>query len=595
MKRQWIWFGGFSALFALAVTYVFWGTWSPDVAFIQPDCAVAHPVDLFARKWSEFCAGGSFVPWELRYLAGGPYVWQELQYAVATYLAALGVAYYLKGRGLPLLACYGAGAAYGFMGYNFTLYSAGHLGWFELLTCAPFCFGLIDRCVRKGRWLNWILLGGLLAWGGVHQPDIWFLFTLFSFAYGLFRLIAAAIAEKDKASRRRTVLRVLLGVMVAAAVLAAAGWPQISDAIFVQTANRDKQIAESSGSGQAGKDPAQAQAERYVFCTNWSLPPDETLEFMVPDIKGASSDVRISPRNRYHGRIGMQVAPGRWAPYRQHSLYMGFVTVCLALMGAIGVFCRKERDGALAPELSGNRQEIAFWAVSAILLLLAAFGGFSPFYRLVFALPMGDYIRCPVKLVHLVEWCVAVLAGFGVSRLLSAGFARKSPVLVPAVLGAVLLANMLNLAVEDAKFCAVDPADTIRIAVAKETGTVSLGFVMDAKAHVGDDRYLFAGGMAFRDNNELKEAMAKGKYAVVSFWNFQGGRLVKTSRERAGFALLKSSGAAKENPQGSLIPGAGASVSLLASCLVCVAGFLKLVRTRNGAFCIRPSSGRTGS
>ena len=162
------------------------------------------------------------------------------------------------------------------------------------------------------------------------------------------------------------------------------------------------------------------------------------------------------------------------------------------------------------------------------------------------------------------------------------GFARKSPVLASAVLGALLLGNVLNLAVEDAKFCAVDPADTIRIAVAKETGSVSLGFVMDADARFGDERYLFAGGMAFRDNKALKDALAKGRYAVVSFWNLQGGRFVKTVRERAGFALLKSSAAPEKSPEGTSVPGAGASVSLLASCLVCVAGFLKLVRTRNG-------------
>ena len=40
----------------------------------------------------------------------------------------------------------------------------------------PFCFGLIDRCVRKGKWINWAILGGVLAWSSAQQPDLWLMF-----------------------------------------------------------------------------------------------------------------------------------------------------------------------------------------------------------------------------------------------------------------------------------------------------------------------------------------------------------------------------------------------------------------------------------
>jgi hypothetical protein len=301
---------------------------------------------------------------------------------------------------------------------------------------------------------------------------------------------------------------------------------------------------------------------------------------MIPNIKGASSDVRITPSNRYRGRIGMQVAPGRWAPYRQHSLYMGFLTVCFAVLGMLGVRRRRDdADGSLSAG-ANNRSEIVFWTASAAVLLLVAFGGFTPFYRLVFMLPVGDYIRCPVKFVHLVEWCVAVLAGFGVASLLSFRFMRRIPAVATAVVAALLVANMFNLVAEDAKYCAVDPSDTIRIAIAKETGGASLGFAMDANSKWGEDEYLLAGGTAFRDNSKLKDALSKGAYTPISFWNFQNGRFVKTSRERAGFALLKCATPASRPEKGSLVPSASAVVSLLASCLVCLAGVLKLVCIR---------------
>ena len=524
------------------------------------------------------------MPGDLRFLLGGPYLWQELQYALAMYLAALGVVFYLKGRGLPPLACYGAGAAYGFMGYNFTLYSAGHLGWFIYLMYGPFCFGLIDRCVRKGRWINWILLGGVLAWASAQQPDMWLLFTVMAFAYGLFKIVMVLKASESGARGRR-LGRILLGVAVAAVTLAAVGWPQLHRAIFVETVNRDNQIAGSTGTETGDKpksvDEIKAEREkRYVFCTNWSLPPDEILEFAVPDLKGGSSDPRVSPKNTYHGRIGMQVAPGRWSPYRQHSLYMGFITLCFAVIGVVlGLWRRKGEEGECSAEKRSNRAEILFWTAAAAVLLMCALGGFTPFYRLIFMLPMGDYIRCPVKFVHLIEWCVAVLAGFGIAALLNVRLARRIPDIVCPALAALVVVNVVNLAFIDARYCAVDPFDTIRIAVARETGSTSLGFAMDASAKIGADEYLLAGGTAFRDNAALKEGLAQKTYVPISFWNIQGGRFVKTPRERAGFALLKSQRPVPP-PEGATMPGAMSILSLFATLAVCLVGGCKLLNVK---------------
>ena len=575
---------GFTAFFAVLMAYVFWGTWSPAVSFVQPDQPVTYPADFLLRRWREICAGKAFVPGDLRFLLGGPYVWQELQYALAMYLAALGVVFYLKGRGLPPLARYGAGAAYGFMGYNFTLYSAGHLGWFIYLMYGPFCFGLIDRCVRKGRWINWILLGGVLAWSSAQQPDMWLLFTVMAFAYGLFNAILT-VKGASSAGRGRCAGRIVLGVVMTAIVLAAVGWPQLHRAIFVETANRDKQIAGSTGTddGDRPKSVEEIKAERekrYVFCTNWSLPPDEMLEFAVADIKGGSSDPRVSPKNAYHGRIGMQVAPGRWSPYRQHSLYMGFITMCFAVIGVVlGLWKRKDEESGCGIGKVSNRAEIVFWLMASTVLLLCALGGFTPFYRLVFLLPMGDYIRCPLKFVHLIEWCVAVLAGFGIAGLLNIRIARRMPGVTNAALAALVVVNVVNLAIVDARYCAVDPSDTIRIAVARETGNTSLGFAMDAGAKIGEDEYLLAGGTAFRDNAALKESLAQKIYMPISFWNFQSGRFVKTPRERAGFALLKSQRPVPP-PEGTMVPGAMTILSLLSTLAVCLAGGYKLLNMK---------------
>ena len=142
----------FTALYAVCMGYIFWGTWSLDKAPVEPDNAIFYPIDEAARWFRELVAGHDFVPSDLMHVIGGMYFWQELQYALAGYLAALGLAFYLRGRKLSHFAATAGGAAYGLMGYTFTLYSAGHLGWFVWMMYGPFAFGLVDRAVRKGKW-----------------------------------------------------------------------------------------------------------------------------------------------------------------------------------------------------------------------------------------------------------------------------------------------------------------------------------------------------------------------------------------------------------------------------------------------------------
>ena len=573
MKRSLSWFCGFTVFFAIAMAFVFWGAWSTDVSFVQPDHGGAFPADYFARKWRDICGGSSFIPSDLLDLAGGPYVWQELYYAVAMYLAALGMAYYLKGRGLPPVARYGAAAAYGLMGYNLTLFSAGHFGWFGFLMCGPFCFGLIDRCVRKGKWTNWALLGGVLAWSSARQPDIWLLFAVVAFSYGVFKTVVV-IRGSLPAERKRVALRIVAGVALALVSLALAGWPQLKNAIFVQTANRDKQISETTGATGKPADAGDDAEKRYVFCTNWSLPPDETLEFFWPDVNGGSSDGRVSPGNTYHGRIGIQIAPGRWQPYRQHSLYMGFITMCFAFTGMVLWLRRRKTAGCSRGGAGSNGAEMAFWVVSAVILLFCAFGAFTPFYRLVFMLPAGDYIRCPVKFVHVLEWCIAVLAGFGIAAVLDTGPARRAPRVALVALALLAAVNAAHLAASASRYCAVDPADLVRIAVARDTGSDSLGFVMNATGTEIGNEYVFASGAAFRDNALLKSAVEKGALVPVSFWNFRGGLPVKTKRENAGFALLKSA-VRRPHDDRSMMPCPSVVISILSTFAICAAGLVK--------------------
>ena len=90
----------------------------------------------------------------------------------------------------------------------------------------------------------------------------------------------------------------------------------------------------------------------------------------------------------YTGALGRPYG-AKEGNYRQHSLYVGWVTCLLALVGAVAAFRRREGDAL-------------FFLAAAVLAFGLSLGRyFEPLYRCVFALPVGDLVRCPVKWIHL--------------------------------------------------------------------------------------------------------------------------------------------------------------------------------------------------
>lgn len=156
-SNRWKWFFAFSAVFAGLAGFVFWGTWSLDVAPVMPDSPITYPADYLFRNLCALFKFGKFVPGDIINFLGSPYFWQELKYVIALYCAALGMAYYARGRGFSYLSAYGSGLLLAFSGYWLTLFSAGHFGWFQWMTYGVFAFGLIDRALCLGRIRHWLM------------------------------------------------------------------------------------------------------------------------------------------------------------------------------------------------------------------------------------------------------------------------------------------------------------------------------------------------------------------------------------------------------------------------------------------------------
>ena len=458
---KWLWFLGFSAVFAALAGFVFWGTWSLDFAPVMPDDAGLSPQtygEVLSAWWRGCLSTGMVQPTDLLWsgLLGSPYFCKELKYAFALYLSAVGLAWFLRGRGLSRLAGYGAGLLLAFCGYWCSLFSAGHGGWFIWMSYGVFAFGLADRAVRCGdpRW--WLLLGACVAWASFHQPDLWLLFAVLTGAY----VVWCCVRERRFPWK---------GALLAAGAFFLVGAPGIQGAFGGALAGRDKQIAESQTVSPSVKDEGE---KRWIFVTNWSLPPAESAEFFIPRLNGDTScpmTLSLGTRygtgvKQYTGALGRpKDAPS--GNYRQHSLYVGFVTCLLALVGVVLAVPSPSRRQALAgegplprqsPGTATVRRDVAFFAVAAILCWLFSMGRYcEPVYRVIFSLPFGDYLRAPVKWHHLTEFSLCVLAGYGIEGLLGRlGRLGQLGRFAPWIVGAVVLIGAIDLVRINRLYCA---------------------------------------------------------------------------------------------------------------------------------------------
>ncbi len=450
LKPRQAWFLAFTAAFAVLAGFVFWGTWSADVNPVMPDCRHVHATGYFAPLAQYFAAdclrNWQFVPDDLMLFLGTPYFRQELQYAIAAWFAALGLVYYCRGRGLSRAAAYSAALLLAFSGYWFSLYSAGHYGWFRLMTYCIFVFGLADRMVRKGKMRHAVMLGALVAWGCRNQQDMWMIFTLFAGAY----FIWCCVRERKFP---------LKDVLIAALTFAIIGGANVRTAFTEALSLREQQLEESKGSALSGGEGKSDKEANWIFVTNWSMPPEDTLEFFIPRIHGDTScpfvlslggrfGTGVEP---YTGRLGRPI-DAKDGNYRQHSLYVGLVTCLLALAGIVG-FVISRRKGSVgtadAPLEAKVRSDIPFFIGAAVLFWLLSMGRFfEPLYRVVFSIPFLDSLRAPVKWHHATEFALAVLAAYGF-EFLAAYLPRRFALVPKKVLAALIvlaLAGAVDLA-----------------------------------------------------------------------------------------------------------------------------------------------------
>ena len=410
----------FAALFWGSMLYVFYPVLPTDWVMLSPDFPKYYPT-FALEQWMERVLAGQigFAPLNIIKFLGHPLIWQELFFIFSTFFAGLSVFYYLRTQQLSRLAAYGGGLLFAFSGYSFTLFCAGHGGYFYLISCGLFAFGLINRCFQRREAYYFVILGATLIWAELEQPDIWLLFVLLISAYTIWRSVREWRESRSFSFLWRVYPRFLLTV----ATILLIGSGQIKRALTETLAGRDAQIKETSqslhgaASGEEKGTVAKEALDRWIFTTNWSLPPEDVAEFVVPGIFGNDS---FRPPYPYWGRLGQPYGfvPGGMAPnYRQHTVYLGIVSVLFALFAVLAWWCagRTPRSpseaGAVVPQPCYS--DVPFWTTVWLACVIVSMGRYTPIYRLVYHIPFMDYLRAPVKFHHLVEFANASLAAYG--------------------------------------------------------------------------------------------------------------------------------------------------------------------------------------
>ncbi len=346
----------------------------------------------FAASWLR--SGHGFPQWNPYLLGGLPYVAamhgdifyptfllrmvmptdhaMTWEFIIHLFLAGLFTYLFLRSWSVSFLGALIGGLAYMLSGPIAGYASPGHDGKLFVSALLPLALLLLVRGIRDGRGWAWGALAVTIGLAVLSpHPQLVQYLLLVSGAFALYLAFAdggAGTLERRVAVRR---LGYALGAVILGGLIGA-----------VQFLPVREYVAWSPRVGGRG----------YDFATSFSMPIEELINTLIPQFSGILE--------LYWGRNFIHF----------HSEYAGAAVILLAT-AAVG--------SSLRPNVKSFRR---FWTITLVVSLLWALGGYTPFYRLIYAVVPGTrYFRAPSTMMFASMFSVAVLAGLGAERV----FARR--------------------------------------------------------------------------------------------------------------------------------------------------------------------------
>ena len=295
---------------------------------------------------------------------------------------------FLRLRGIGWMAAtLGALLAY-WLGSTFFLTYAGHIGKFGVVLFTGLYLYSIERAVRDRSIAFAVLAGASMAGMFVEQSDSALFFATVLGPYAVFR------CWQSFGRAWSAYLKILVPVGVVTAMI---GFHAVYAAYSFYRLDKPE--------ASAGGDSWQ---ELWDYCTQWSWPPSETIEFIAPGYMGWRSG---EPTGPYWGALGRSA---QWQPqfgpngmnFKLETFYKGLIPLLFLALGLYHSLIRKRDD-------RDQRQQALFWTIAMGVTFLLSCGKYTPLYRLFFELPGVSSIRNPVKFMQITQFAMAYLAAIG--------------------------------------------------------------------------------------------------------------------------------------------------------------------------------------
>jgi hypothetical protein len=344
-------------------------------------------------------------------------------YGIMLVVGSVSMVWFLRLWGRGWLASV-FGALIAFWVNSIMLAPSGHAYKLEVLVFSVVSLCLIEKAVRAEsvkKTAGFSLLAGLtIGIMMIEQQDVALLAGLFIGSYALFRLVQVHL----KAPLQWVFTLVPIGLV---ALL-------LSGNILIRSYKNNISGAAAVQQGQGGDD------EKWNYITQWSMVPAEWPDLIASGWSGWSSN---STKGPYWGRLGQsaewEATKQGFRNFKLTSIYFGIIPFLLGAFGFAGALVnRKNEEGKV----------VLFWSIAGLIGFMLAFGKYSLLYKLFFQLPLVNNIRAPIKLFDNFQICLAIVAAYGLDRLLIAGKSGKVAKVLwmtSAVLGGLMLLAGLNV------------------------------------------------------------------------------------------------------------------------------------------------------
>ncbi|MDF7825669.1 hypothetical protein P4B35_16700 [Pontiellaceae bacterium B12227] len=485
MRKTWVGYAAALGLLILLAAVVFRCALGPDNAFAASDANIGQIVggrpkmgQMFAPGYGGFILGSvrspSFSPKTFLHAALPPFLFNDLYAPLTLVASSFLLLVFLRLRKRSWAASF-FGAVSAFWLGSSTLAAAGHYGKLAVACFFAAALVLLEKSIMANglRRLCWaVLCGTAVGFMLLSQQDIGLLFGVVLAPYALFRLVQTS--PKKPLSWVLTLVPIaLVGLILSVGTALSAYKTSVVQASTVNESSENT----------------------WNFLTQWSQPPQEIPDLLAPGFMGWKTG---DPEAPYWGKTGQAA---EWAEtgqgfrnFRLDNVYLGLIPFILSLVALLAVCGRKE-DG-------NERATLIFWWSMALVLLVLAFGKFTPLYRLVVNLPLFGSIRAPIKFLHNLGIVLGILSAYGFDALLVSEKTRKRGwIAAAAVSGCFLLCSlvlMLGASGFETKFSAWgDSAPLIvkRMMLSSFYAAVSAGIFALLTAKVAKKAVVLVGGL----------------------------------------------------------------------------------------------------